>query len=248
MKILYIFPHPSDEAFGPAAAIHKQIKAGHEVFLLTLTKGEASQSRVNLGYTKQELAKAKLMEILHVQKQLRISNLKVLDYMDGELIKADYAFLKKTIETYIIKVKPDIIVTFPYHGLNCHPDNIVTHEVVKDAFNELKDELFDLKRLAFFTLPNDEHTNKINNTLFKTDLRDIQCVIKLLPENVEMLKTVIECYETQRATFEAHNVMELIGRQIHFQIYQEALPHILSELTWFDSGEEENLYSYPTFV
>lgn len=247
MKILYIFPHPSDEAFGPAAAIHKQIEAGHEVGLLTLTKGESSSSRMNLGLSKQELAKKKLMEILHVQKMLKLSNLKVLDYVDGELIKTDYNYLKKTIVTYVIKVKPDIIVTFPNHGLNIHPDNVVTHVVVKDVYEELKYEL-KLKRLAYFTLPNDEKTNKINGSLYKTDLIDIQCVVKLNDGNVQMLKDVVECYETQRATFEAHNVIDLIGSKIHFQIYNEVLPHILSELTWFDDGEEENLFSYPTFV
>ena len=247
MKILYIFPHPSDEAFGPAAAIHKQIEAGHDVGLLTLTKGESSVSRLSLGITKQELAKKKLMEILHVQKMLKLSNLKVLDYTDGELIKVDYEFLRKTIISYVIKVKPDIIVTFPKHGLNVHPDNIITHHVVTDVFYELKYEL-GLKRLAYFTLPNDESTNKINRTLYKTPLSEIQCVLKLNDDNVKMLNDVLNCYETQQETFEAHNVMQLIGRQIHFQIDKEVLPHILSELTWFDDGEEENLYSFPTFV
>ncbi|EGL81366.1 LmbE family protein [Caldalkalibacillus thermarum TA2.A1] len=37
MNILYIFPHPDDESFGPAAVMHQQIKAGHRVYLLTLT-------------------------------------------------------------------------------------------------------------------------------------------------------------------------------------------------------------------
>jgi hypothetical protein len=39
MKILYIFPHPGDESFDPAGAIHSQVIAGHEVDLLTLTRG-----------------------------------------------------------------------------------------------------------------------------------------------------------------------------------------------------------------
>jgi len=45
MKILYVFPHPDDESFGPARAIAAQVRAGHEVFLLT-NKGRSDQSPV----------------------------------------------------------------------------------------------------------------------------------------------------------------------------------------------------------
>jgi LmbE family N-acetylglucosaminyl deacetylase len=38
MRILYLFPHPDDESFGPAPVIKQQIENGHQVFLLTLTK------------------------------------------------------------------------------------------------------------------------------------------------------------------------------------------------------------------
>ncbi|MFC2176745.1 PIG-L family deacetylase, partial [Bacteroidota bacterium] len=36
MRLLYIFPHPDDESFGPIPAIHQQLAQGNEVFLLTL--------------------------------------------------------------------------------------------------------------------------------------------------------------------------------------------------------------------
>ena len=43
MRILYIFPHPDDESFGPAPVIKAQVDQGHEVFLLTLTRGGAAE-------------------------------------------------------------------------------------------------------------------------------------------------------------------------------------------------------------
>ena len=45
MRVLYIFPHPDDESFGPSRAIAAQRRQGHEVFLLTLTRGEATKVR-----------------------------------------------------------------------------------------------------------------------------------------------------------------------------------------------------------
>ena len=55
MKILYIFPHPDDESFGVAHAMSKQRRQGHEVYLLTLTKGGATRQRFKYGYSVAEM-------------------------------------------------------------------------------------------------------------------------------------------------------------------------------------------------
>jgi LmbE family N-acetylglucosaminyl deacetylase len=58
MKIMYIFPHPDDESFGPAGAINKQIEEGNEVILLTLTKGGVGGlAKVNPILLEKELTK-----------------------------------------------------------------------------------------------------------------------------------------------------------------------------------------------
>ena len=51
MRILYVFPHPDDESYGPGHAMHKQRRQGHEVYLLTLTRGGATRQRLKYGYT-----------------------------------------------------------------------------------------------------------------------------------------------------------------------------------------------------
>ena len=51
MRILYIFPHPDDESFGPARAMAAQRRQGHGVYLLTLTRGEATKVRHTFGWT-----------------------------------------------------------------------------------------------------------------------------------------------------------------------------------------------------
>ena len=49
MRILYVYPHPDDESFGPARAMAAQRRQGHEVYLLTLTRGEATKVRHTFG-------------------------------------------------------------------------------------------------------------------------------------------------------------------------------------------------------
>ncbi len=55
MRILYVFPHPDDESFGPARAIAAQTRAGHAVSLLTLTRGGATRERFKLGLSVEEM-------------------------------------------------------------------------------------------------------------------------------------------------------------------------------------------------
>jgi hypothetical protein len=47
MRILYVFPRPDDESFGPARAIAAQVRAGHAA---TLTKGGAPKEGRRLGF------------------------------------------------------------------------------------------------------------------------------------------------------------------------------------------------------
>ena len=84
-KLLYIFPHPDDESFGPAAVIHSQILNGHEVYLLTLTKGGATKQRFKLGLTVGEMGEIRYREMLAVEQSLGLDGMVVLDYPDGGL-------------------------------------------------------------------------------------------------------------------------------------------------------------------
>jgi LmbE family N-acetylglucosaminyl deacetylase len=80
LKLLYIFPHPDDESFGPAGAIHSQIKERHEVFLLTFTKGGATKVRHQLGLSVQQMGAVREKELQKVKTTLGISELTILDF------------------------------------------------------------------------------------------------------------------------------------------------------------------------
>ena len=68
MKILYIYPHPDDESFGPGNVMHKQVREGHEVYLLTLTKGGATKMRFELNLSIEEMGEVRYKEMLCVEK------------------------------------------------------------------------------------------------------------------------------------------------------------------------------------
>ena len=85
VKILYVFPHPDDESFGPARAISAQVRAGHAVYLLTLTKGGATKERFRLGYSVEQMGETRYREMQDVAKVLRLADLTVPDLPDSGL-------------------------------------------------------------------------------------------------------------------------------------------------------------------
>ncbi len=57
MRALFIFPHPDDESYGPGRFMYCLQRQGHDVFLLTLTRGEATKQRFRLGVDKAEMGR-----------------------------------------------------------------------------------------------------------------------------------------------------------------------------------------------
>ena len=154
MRLLYIFPHPDDESFGPAAAIHQQREAGHEVFLLTMTRGGATRQRHRLGLSIDEMGEVRLQEMLEMEKELGLSGMMVWDYPDSGLKHLDPRILEQAIREHIEAVQPDILVSYAVHGISGFHDHLVAHAVVKRLYCELRDRGHPfLRRLALLTLP-----------------------------------------------------------------------------------------------
>lgn len=116
MKILYIFPHPDDESFGPAGAIHQKMSDGHEAHLLKLTRGGATQVRFKLEYSGEEMGDLRLREMHKVKEVLKLTSMTVLDFPDNGLKELDPRNLEKAVANHILEVQPDIVVTYPVHG------------------------------------------------------------------------------------------------------------------------------------
>src|SRR6476661_7151913 len=101
MRILYIFPHPDDESFGPAPVIGQQIEYGQEVFLLTLTKGGATKMRHTLGLSVDQMGEIRYREMLQVEKVLRLTGMTVLDLPDSGLQEMDPREIEKIMAEHI---------------------------------------------------------------------------------------------------------------------------------------------------
>ncbi|MBV6478630.1 MAG: Mycothiol S-conjugate amidase [Ignavibacteria bacterium] len=222
MKVLYIFPHPDDESFGPATAMSKQIREGHEVYLLTLTKGGATKQRFKYNFSIDEMGEVRFKEMLNVKKVLNLTGMEILDLPDSGLKEMDPAEIEGVIEEHIIKVKPDVIVTYPVHGISGFHDHLVTHSAVKNVYCKLRDKEASPKRLAFYTVSKESADKQMHFKLsFSTDA-EIDCIEHTNEEDLKNARAALDCYVTFKDTIDATGIKEQIPRDSAFEIFQKS--------------------------
>lgn len=235
MKTLYIFPHPDDESFGPAPVMYRQIQNGEEVHLLTLTKGGATKMRFKYDLSIAEMGDVREKEMRKVAQVLGLTSMKIYDYPDGGMAHEDPRVFEKLILKHIDEIKPNIIVTYPIHGISGHHDHLACHAIVKRLFCELKEQKeYDyLKRLAFLTLPNPNEDEKQggNANVNSSKKQYIDCIAILSQIEKDKLKEALYCYETFMDVIIETNVIEHIGDKVHFEFYAENYDPPVSDIT-----------------
>ncbi|MEL7834241.1 PIG-L family deacetylase [Fodinibius sp. Rm-B-1B1-1] len=231
MKILYVFPHPDDESFGPAPAIATQRRKGHEVYLFTLTRGEATKQRFRLGISKKEMGEIRYKEMQCVEKVLDLNGMTVFDLPDSGLKEMDPADIQEVIRSQVEKIQPDVLVTYAVHGISGFEDHLVSHAVVKSVYCDMKREGYDYpKRLAFFTHFSDKQgEGKFNLTSSKQE--DIDCWVEANEEDYNKFLAALDCYETYQEVIEDSNVKEEVGNRVPFEIFQEDYDPPLKDIT-----------------
>lgn len=236
MKFLYIFPHPDDESFGPTAVMHRQLKEGHEVHLLTLTRGEATKVRFQLGYSEEQMADIRAKELESVADFMNLTSLKIMEFEDGMLAHYDPIVLEKVIEEYIIQISPDILITYPVHGISGHHDHITTHFIVKRIYLNLRKKgKLNIKRLAFMTLPRDEYgddeTKGGNYEVNRSQEKFIDVAIKLNKEDRTVFLNSLDLYKTFQGVIDESGVKDKIGDTLYFELFGEDFKPPLKSLT-----------------
>lgn len=221
MRILYVFPHPDDESFGPALAIARQRREGDDVHLLTLTRGGATRQRQRLGLSVDEMGAVRVREMACVEEVLGLASLSVLDLPDGGLARLDPHDVEAPIADAVDRFRPDVLVTYAVHGISGHPDHLVAHAVVKRLFCDRRGTPGAPRRLALFTLLPPEHGQPDPMKLGTSQPEDIGCAIEVGDEDVATARRALDCYETYREVIERHDPLARIGRRVVFELFGE---------------------------
>jgi LmbE family N-acetylglucosaminyl deacetylase len=156
-RLLFAFPHPDDESFGPGGTIAKYAREGADVHYVCATRGEVGTVDAELLKPYEHLPEDQRLGALRGQELraaadiLQLTGLHYLGYRDSGMtgsadnqdprafINADpdrvTGQLVKIIRTY----QPQVIVTFDPFGGYGHPDHIFIHHRATEAFHAAGD-------------------------------------------------------------------------------------------------------------
>jgi len=230
LRILYIYPHPDDESFGPAHVMAKQLRQGHEVFLLTLTRGGATKQRFKYNYSIEEMGSVRFAEMQRVNEVLGLSGMTVLDLPDSGLKEMDPREIEKVVVDEIERIKPEVLASYAVHGISGFHDHLVTHAIVKRVFVELRDDKSYLKRLAFVTVSEEQSQKSEHFPLSFSTPDEIDCVVEVDEEDIKKSHLALDCYVTFQETIEKSGIKGFIGREASFELYQEHFDPPLRDL------------------
>jgi LmbE family N-acetylglucosaminyl deacetylase len=220
VRILYVFSHPDDESFGPSLAISAQRRAGHEVYLLTLTRGEATKVRHKLGWSLEQMGEARYREMLAVKQTLDLTDMRVLTFQDGKLKELDPWTIEEAVRDEILRVKPHVVVTYPVHGISGFHDHIITHTTVTRAYLEIKSpERPWLQRLAYFTLATVPAEFPWHLNVTKPE--EIDCTFEVTESDMALFHKALDCYVTYAEVIASTKIHDVFDKDVHFEIFRE---------------------------
>jgi LmbE family N-acetylglucosaminyl deacetylase len=146
MKVLVVAAHPDDEILGCGGTIAREIEKGYEVYILLLSKGVASRvpnkNKLNLEKNKLMNESKSALKIVGIKE----SNIFFGNFPDNKFDSVSLLDIVKFIESFIEKIKPNIIYTHYKDDLNI--DHRKTFEAVITATRPI--ENYSVRKILSF--------------------------------------------------------------------------------------------------
>jgi LmbE family N-acetylglucosaminyl deacetylase len=134
LRLLAIFAHPDDESMGMGGTLAKYSAEGVETHYICASRGERGwfgPEQQNPG--PDALGLIRTRELENAIKELGMTGLYFLDYIDGDVDKANYTEAIGKIVSHVRRIQPQVIVTFPPDGNYGHPDHIAVGQFTSAA-------------------------------------------------------------------------------------------------------------------
>ena len=137
-KLLCVFAHPDDEAFGPGGTIAKYAREGVEIHVLCATKGEGGrwEESSKLKAQSSKLDDVRSQELLDSAKVLGIKRVEFLGYRDGTLCNANYHEIAAKVQKKMEEFEPQVVMTFDRLGVSGHIDHMAMAMMTTYAYKK----------------------------------------------------------------------------------------------------------------
>ncbi|KZB91410.1 bacillithiol biosynthesis deacetylase BshB2 [Priestia flexa] len=139
-RLLIVFPHPDDEAFGAAGVITLARQKETPVTYACITLGEMGRNMGRPLFANREtLPKIRKKELQDLAEVLDIQDLRMMGLRDKTLEFLDIEDFADRLESIIQEVKPTHIITH-YPGFAVHPDHNATGAATLHAVKRMPKE------------------------------------------------------------------------------------------------------------
>jgi LmbE family N-acetylglucosaminyl deacetylase len=136
-----VLAHPDDESMGFGGTLARYAAEGADTFLVTATRGERGwfgRPEDNPGLT--ALGQLREAELRAAARVLGLHEPVFLNYIDGELDRADHGEVVTQIAREIRRIRPDVVLSFGHDGLYGHPDHVAICQFATAAVVAAADE------------------------------------------------------------------------------------------------------------
>ena len=140
LKLMAVFAHPDDEAFGTGGTLIKYATEGCDVYLVTATRGEAGQSAEPDLATTASLPYVREHELRCACETYGIHPPLFLGYVDGQLPIVHQGQAVGKLVRIIRELQPQVLITFGPEGIYGHYDHIAIHRWATIAYDLAADQ------------------------------------------------------------------------------------------------------------
>jgi LmbE family N-acetylglucosaminyl deacetylase len=124
-SLLAVFSHPDDESLASGGLLAWCAARGAAVSLFCASRGGLGQLD---DPRREEMGATRARELAAAAGMLGLREVILMDYRNGFLPWVPCEVMAADIRAAIIRVQPDVVVTFDEDGLYWHPDHIVMYE------------------------------------------------------------------------------------------------------------------------
>ena len=134
--VLAVIPHPDDESYAMAGALHAAAQAGARVHVLCATRGERGDDfSARPGHTVRpsDLAARRSRELAASCAGLGVSPPRFLDLPDGGLTDLPPGRLEATLVDALQELAPQVVLSLGPDGAYAHADHLALTDALKQA-------------------------------------------------------------------------------------------------------------------
>lgn len=153
-RLLAVFAHPDDETFRCGGTLALLAQRGVQVHVLTFTRGQAGSCGQPPVCTRENLGAIRTAELQCSCQALGLESPVVLDYEDGALEGVSQEEGAAQMFALILTVRPQVLLTWPLHGLSGHRDHVAVSQWTSTAYQQAEEAgLDDLAALYHLAVP-----------------------------------------------------------------------------------------------